>query len=436
MTSGNCSGARIEADISAPMKITLNREGSRNYTKTSYPVRYGRYSEVEHNGYHYQFNLNGEIKHITGTGPDWPHPAEWLKRTATNDWLYYSTGNYYAGVVDLFGEYYFPYPDYPTNCLFKENPFGRQSVKKALNRAEEITLHVLAQSRQYTSAGDAELLDFLARTGGSTSGRMREKADRLRRILKARVTVLPPDCRHVDYDVIPVMISDGCLYNCSFCEVKSGLDLRCRTRKKITDQLHGLREFYGTDLVNYNSIYLGQHDALAGGPDDIIFSAETSYEILNIEESYMKDPKLFLFGSAESFLRMDRSFWASLDRLPFYTYVNLGLESFDDRTLEFLKKPVNSQVMLEAFHRMLDLNRRCENIEITANFLLGEELPAGHIPALLNNIGESLGKHKAKGCIYMSPLKSSRDTKKLLEEFRNIKHRSRMDTFLYLIQKL
>jgi hypothetical protein len=24
--------------------------------------------------FHYQFNLNGEVKHVIGTGPDWPHP--------------------------------------------------------------------------------------------------------------------------------------------------------------------------------------------------------------------------------------------------------------------------------------------------------------------------------------------------------------------------
>ena len=76
----------------------------------------------------FQFNLNGEVKYITGTGPDWPHPAEWLKRTIGNDWVYYSTGSYYTGVVDLFGEYYLPCPSYPTNTLFRENPFARDKV--------------------------------------------------------------------------------------------------------------------------------------------------------------------------------------------------------------------------------------------------------------------------------------------------------------------
>ena len=418
------------------MKIALKREGSRKYTKTSYPVRYGCYSEIEYNNFRYQFNLNGEVKYITGTGPDWPHPAEWLKRTPGNDWLYYSTGNYYSGVVDLFGEYYFPYPAYPTNCLFKENPFARKNVIGALKDLEKITPFMLGQSMKYNGAGHRELRDFLNLAGNNSTDHMRKRADRFHRILKAQVTVLPPDCRHVDYDVIPVMISDGCLYNCSFCEVKSGMDLSCRTRDEITDQLMALREFYGKDLSNYNSIYLGQHDALAAKPDDIIFAAQNAYDILSIEKSYMLGPKLFLFGSPESFLRMDTYFWDSLDRLPFNTYVNIGLESFDDNTLEFLKKPVKSKDISRAFNRMLEINKSCEHIEVTANFLMGEELPSGHIPALLKQMSDTSGRYTGNGCIYFSPLKGSTNTKEILDQFRDIKQKSHIDAFLYLIQRL
>ena len=418
------------------MKITLKREGSKNYTKTSYPVRYGCYSEIEYGDFCYQFNLNGEVKHIVGTGPDWPHPAEWLKRTPGNDWLYYSTGNYYSGVVDVFGEYYFPYPAYPTNCLFKENPFARQSVITALKEVGGIALHAVDQSEEHYTTDDQALRDFLSLVGSNSTDHLRKRADQFHRILKAQVTVLPPDCRHVDYDVIPVMISEGCLYNCSFCEVKSGMDLSCRSRDEITEQLLALREFYGADLINYNSIYLGQHDALAANPDDIIFAAHNAYEILAIGQSCMQGPKLFLFGSAESFLRMNENFWDRLNGLPFYTYVNLGLESFDNTTLEFLKKPVDSKDMIRAFRRMLEINKGYEHIEVTANFLLGEELPSSHIPSLLKQIGASLENHMGKGCIYISPLKGSVDSKDILSRFRELKQQSRLDTFLYLIQRL
>jgi hypothetical protein len=418
------------------MKITLRRQGLRKYTKTSYPVRYGSYSEIEWNDFRYQFNLNGEVKHIIGTGPEWPHPAEWLKRTPGNDWVYYSTGNYYSGVVDLFGEYYFPYPAYPTNCLFKENPFARHGVIKALKEVESVAARALDQSMQYHGTGFHESRDFMALVGNNSPHNMRKRADTLHRILKARVTVLPPDCRHVDYDVIPVMISDGCLYNCSFCEVKTGVHLSCRSRDNIIEQLLALRVFFKEDLHNYNSIYLGQHDALAADPDDIIFAAENAYALLDIEKSFMQDPKLFLFGSAESFLRRDKNFWESLNRLPFYTYVNLGLESLDGNTLELLRKPVSPEDMIMAFNRMLEINKSYEHIEVTANFLVSETFPASHISSLLKHTGDLSGSHAGKGSIYISPLKGSAKNKEILAQFREIKQKSRIGTFLYLIQRL
>ena len=418
------------------MQITLGQEGPKKYTKASYPVRYGRYSEIEYGDCRYLFNNNGEVKYIVGIGPDWPHPAEWLKRTIGNDWVYYSTGSYYTGVVDLFGEYYLPCPAYPTNTLFKENPFARHSVVSALEEFDEIGPYALELIRKENSKVDKDGQDFLALVGKNSLSHLQKKADLLHRILKARVSVLPPDCRHVDYDVIPLMISEGCMYNCSFCEIKTGMDLSCRSRNEIEEQLYELKEFFGPDLSNYNSIYLGQHDALCAKSEDIIFAVEQAYEILDIKKSYMQEPKLFLFGSGESFLHKEEHFWESMNSLPFYTFVNLGLESFDDDTLKSLKKPVSSEVMHRAFNRMHEVNKRYENIEVTANFLLGKDLPGSHITTLVKHIGDNIKGVAGKGCMYLSPLKGSQNTKELLKQFRAIKQKSRMQTFLYLIQRL
>jgi len=150
----------------------------------------------------------------------------------------------------------------------------------------------------------------------------------------------------------------------------------------------------------------------------------------------MNGPNLFLFGSTESFLKMDGDFWDRLNGLPYYSYINLGLESFDCNTLVYLKKPVHAGEVVKAFHRMLEINRDYERIEVTANFILGEELPAGHYSTLLAQTGENLERHQARGCIYLSPLKGSTNTRELLTRFREIKQRSRLDTFLYLIQRL
>ena len=240
----------------------------------------------------------------------------------------------------------------------------------------------------------------------------------------------------MDYDVVPLMITDGCLYNCSFCEIKSGIGLSCRSRDEIEEQLLALQQFFGPDLPNYNSIYLGQHDALCARPEDILFAANRAFEILALKKSYMQGPRLFLFGSAESFLDMGEQFWEGMNSLPFFTHVNIGLESFDGKTLEFLKKPVSPAMVENAFRRMLAINREYENIEVTANFLLGAELPASHITKLLAHIGKTIKGRVGKGCIYLSPLKGSGKTKKLLEQFKAIKQKSRFQTFLYLIQRL
>jgi len=417
-------------------KITLDREGAKKYAKVSCPIRYGHYSEIECSDFCLQFNRNGEVKYLVGKGQDWPHPAEWLKRTIGNDWIYYSTGSYYTGVVDLFGEYYLPCPAYPTNTLLREKPFGRQVVTKALEELGRIGPSLLRLSEKISASEEKELKSFLILAGRNSSDQLRKKAEHLYRILKARISVLPPDCRHVDYDVIPVMVNDGCLYNCSFCEVKTGMELRCRSRQEIIEQLQALKEFFGADLSNYNSVYLGQHDALSANPDDIIFAAEQAYAILDIKNSYMQEPRLFLFGSAESFLDKDENFWKEMNRLPFYTYANIGLESFDDPTLQYLKKPVHSSVMQKAFKWIQKINKSFGNIEVTANILIGDDLPVSHIPVLTAHIDEAVKEATGKGCIYISPLKGSKNTKKLLDQFRSIKQKSRTQTFLYLIQRL
>ena len=419
------------------VRVSLDREGARTYTKASYPIRYGKYAEIGYEGYVFQFNLNGEIKHIGSTGPDWPHPAEWLKRTIGNDWVYYSTGSYYTGTADLFGEFYMPCPAYPTNSLFKEAPFNRPGVAAAFEKLEKLISYCHKLARQFPATEkNSEVHSFLRQVGRQSNRQLQQKADRLHRILSGRITVLPPDCRHVDYDVMPVMLSQGCLYNCAFCQVKTGLDFGLRSRENIIAQLRGLKEFFGPDLANYNSIFWGQHDGLAAAPEDILFGAEKAYELLEIGQSSMRHPRMFLFGSADSFLEQDDLFFANLDRLPYYTYINLGLESFDAETLELLKKPVAADRMKQGFGRMLDINRRYEHIEITANFLLGEELPGGHIQSLIDHLHNSLSRSINKGCIYMSPLQGSQDTRNILAQFRDIKQKSRMETLLYLIQRL
>ena len=110
--------------------VTLDKKGSSEYFKVSYPIRYGSFSEIKTREFIFQFNLNGEIKYIQGIGKNWPHPAEWLKRTVANDWLYYSADSY-SGVYDFFGEYYLPCPSYNSNSVTNRNPFNAKEIESA-----------------------------------------------------------------------------------------------------------------------------------------------------------------------------------------------------------------------------------------------------------------------------------------------------------------
>lgn len=419
------------------LKIVLNCEGRTTYTKSSHPVRYGVYTEVYSGGYLFHYNLKGQIRTVTGAGNPWPHPAEWLKRTSANNWVYYSAGSHYTGVFDLFGEHYLPCPAYPTNTLFREDPFRGPAVQAAIEAAARMPASFGALragiNRRNT---DPALLAFLDQAERQTAGQLQSEAARLHDLLGARITVLPPDCRHVDYDVIPLVLTEGCLYNCGFCRVKTKAAFRERSRDNIERQLLMLKSLFGPDLVNYNGVFLGQHDALAARPEHIILAAEKAYDCLGIAASCMKRPRLFLFGSVDSFLGKEEDFFHTLNRLPWQVHINLGLESFDDQTLAVLGKPLSADRVRQAFVRLMELNRRLTNIAVSANFVLGEELPDSHLAALFQGLTDSTIPHTSKTAVYLSPLFGSTATRVLLEQFREIKRKSRPETYLYLIQGL
>ena len=85
---------------------------------------------------------------------------------------------------------------------------------------------------------------------------------------------------------------------------------------------------------------------------------------------------------------------------------------------------------------MLDINRHFLNIEVTANFLLGEALPPAHNHQIIELVRYHLEKFYSKGAIYLSLLKTSRNRAALLRQFIEIKNQSRLPVFLYLIQRL
>jgi len=419
------------------LTITLNKEGSREFSKVSYPIRYGRFAEIKTPEYIFQYNLNGEIKYIQGRGPGWPHPAEWLKRTVANDWIYYWAGGY-SGVYDFFGEYYIPCLSYPSNPISGFNPFEDNAVRLAIEACQEL----LTQLAGLVSGPISESLrDFLILVTENDADALRLRSHALHKLIGGRITVLPPDTRHVDYEVIPIIVADGCLYNCGFCRVKTGEDFSPRTKRDILRQIKELKNFYARDLSTYNAVFLGHHDALCAGKELLEFAAQKAYEGFEFERSNVRGAYLFLFGSVDSLINSEDALFDSLDSLPFSTYINIGLESADRATLAALRKPVSVETVGEAFARMLDINRRHEKIEVTANFVFGGDLPGSHMSSFLDLTRSRLDRFYSKGAIYLSPLIDGRTRDKgaktgMLRRFYEVKTLSPLPTFLYLIQRL
>jgi len=69
-----------------------------------------------------------------------------------------------------------------------------------------------------------------------------------------------------------------------------------------------------------------------------------------------------------------------------------------------LKKPVTVEMIDEAFSRMLEINRRYEKIEVTANFIFARDLPESHLNSFFELNGSRLDHFYSKGAIYFSPL--------------------------------
>jgi len=414
------------------IEITLDKKGANRYTKTSYPVRYGRCCEIKTAEYLFGYNLSGEIKTIRGLNSDWPHPAEWLKRTDANDWVFYSVGRYHR-LFSFLGEYYLPCLSYPSNPLWEYNPFADLSVQKALAASLRLAAELRPMRANGLARGISEFLDRILRHDPYTLG---QKAERLHQIIGGPISVLPPDTRHADYEVIPLMVADGCLYHCDFCCVKSRRSFQRRSEANIRRQIRRLKTFYGGNLGNYNAVFLGNHDALAAGWDLIGMTAVEAYDAFDFGKSHIKNPALFLFGSVDSLLKVGDKLFEALNPLPFYTYINVGLESADAATLAQINKPIGLNKIKDAFQKMLDVNRRYLNIEMTANFLLGDRLAPDHYAALIELIRSYLDRFYSKGAIYLSPLKTSRNRAALLRRFVEIKNRSRLPTYLYLIQRL
>ena len=421
----------VTSFIAKNCKISLNNAGAKLYEKVSYPVHHGIFTEIESDNFIFHFNLNAELIRAKGKGPNWSHPHEWLKRTCGNDWIYYSTGGY-TGVFESTGEYYLPNLQYPTNNLIGGNPFEHKEVKQIVDN----WYPMLKELSHNTGPLPDDFSSFLTAALYNTPSRLETLAEKLFSVIDGRVSVLPPDSRHINYNIIPLTISKGCLYKCRFCKVKNKIPFREKSRKEIALQLDQLKNLFDRKLLNYNAVFLGEHDALQVSPELLCYSIEKSYSIFEFCNSYIEHNHTLMFGSVGSILQAPDQLFTNLEKLPGKKYINVGLESADQETLDYLGKPIRSFEVQEAFKKIQEINNKYNNIEITVNFVMDEDLPQNHYSSMLQLIRHSQSKTKPKGTVYLSPLKFDGPSRKHIFEFNRFKVLSRYPTFLYIIQRL
>lgn len=413
------------------IRVELNCQGSSEFTKISFPLKYGIFSRLETGDHIFEFDLNGCLRHAKSKTRDWLHPSEWLKRTMGNDWIYYSSGGY-AGVFEAIGEYYLPNLMYRTNSLLGGKPFEEPVVREICQNWHGL----LEKVPPFLPQAPGAINGWLKQIRSVGPRDLEQRAQALFSISGTRTSVLPPDARHSDYNVIPLVLADGCLYKCKFCKVKNKKPFTLRTKDNILDQIRQLKALYARDLINYNALFLGEHDALNAPADLLTFAAGAAFTELGFGKSHMRQPRLYLFGSVDSLLSADPELFRALDRLPFDTCINIGLESFDQATLDLLGKPITAKAAGLAFDRIQELNQTFPSLELTCNFIMDDSLPPSQVETMMHFLRHRLARTRPKGSVYLSPLAFGRPSREVLMDFYRLKTLSRLPMFLYIIQRL
>jgi len=218
--------------------------------------------------------------------------------------------------------------------------------------------------------------------------------------------------------------------------VKNSKTFSEKSEEEINSQLISLRDLCGTDIKNQNSLFLGEHDALQCNPRLILFSIERAMKIFEFDQSFLTENFVFFFGSVSSLLNAPNQLFNDLQQLPVNSFINIGLESADQATLDKLGKPLSEKLIVEAFQRVQDINDNYSGIEITCNFIMDSNLPKNHYPKTINLLREQQSRVKSKGTIYFSPLTFNQPSRARLFEFNRLKILSRFPTYLYIIQRL
>ena len=364
--------------------IRTNRQGQKECGNFSFPARPARYHHVETEDLTIHFSLAWRPIFLQAK-KCWPNPAEWLKISLSGRPLYYSSLGY-GDLASLFHQFYVPIELGPQRDVSANNVNERVAAKMALSKMEALA---------GANAGAEEKDPLWGKVIGGLRFWNRFFIVKFPSLLRAKVNVLPPDCMLCDYDVFPVILATGCLYNCGFCRFKDGTDHSPRTKMEIESQTDRLLHTLRDEKTMFKGVFLGNQDAL-GVSDGLIF-----YAIALVREKMPWIKNVFLFASADSLLKKDMSFFSHLEESGLNYFINVGIESVDETTVALLKKPVSKDRVMAAWHFINLINQRFPQVEISLNILVNQGLPHSHWTELFELLQEETPF--PKGTIYLVP---------------------------------
>ncbi|MCG8684797.1 MAG: radical SAM protein, partial [Desulfobacterales bacterium] len=204
-----------------PLSVSARHRGPAFGSNPRIPPDNRRFIRLATPEHEFWFQPDGDIRFIRGRTPAWPHPAEHLKRTDGNDWVYYWVGEDSSedGIRSWAGEYYQPCLPYASNGVRSKNYYSDPVVMTAFAAWSQLYADLYTMDR---GRFRPQALPAVERILGRDDTTLYRRSESLAGILGGRISVLPPDARYVDYDVIPLVIADGCRYRYRFCCVKSG----------------------------------------------------------------------------------------------------------------------------------------------------------------------------------------------------------------------
>jgi len=203
------------------------------------------------------------------------------------------------------------------------------------------------------------------------------------------VAILPPDA----YTALVLQATEGCSYDkCLFCELYRNVRFRVRKPAEFAAHVAAVRAFIGAALPARKMLFLGEANALAQRQADLV----RVFQILAGEF-----PGLPVASFLDAFTGWRRTVeqWRQLRALGLRR-VYIGMESGDEKLLEWLRKPATPAAVARTVE-----NLKTAGIAVGVIILLGaggRRFAPGHVRetiAALNRLPLGKGDY-----IYFSPL--------------------------------